>query len=171
MNLQEQISRIQSMMGIINEDSSTKEIIFDIINDEVKGADLYIHKGSLWLIFTDDKKWVLELTKDGTLWYNYYFFQSCFDYLSLNAMENQHYITDWVEDTIKNGIKNTERQFIYDYVGVEDTIKNGIKNTEAHYIEDIHGAYDTVQNGIKQTKQARNAGLDFLEIMSKIDDK
>ena len=149
MKLQEQISRIQSMMGIINEDSSTKEIIFDIINDEVKGADLYVYKGSLWLIFTDDKKWVLELTKDGTLWYNYYFFQSCFDYLSLNAIENQHYITDWVEDTIKNGIKNTE----------------------AHYIEDIHGAYDIVQNGIKQTKQARNAGLDFLEIMSKIDDK
>ena len=127
MNLQENINRIQQMMGIINEDSSTKEIIFDIINDEVKGADLYIHKGSLWIIFTDDKKWVIELSKGGTLWYNYYFFQKSFKYLSLDVVENQHYLTEWVEDTIQNGVRSTRK--IQDVIerDVEDTIKNGVK--------------------------------------------
>jgi hypothetical protein len=127
LNLHENINRIQEMMGIINEDSNMREIIFDIINDEVKGADLYEHEGSLWLIFTDDKKWVLEITEGGTLRYNYNFFNSIFKYLSLDVVENQHYITEWVEDTIQNGIKISWRSLVERYRPVEDTIQNGIK--------------------------------------------
>jgi hypothetical protein len=171
MNLQENINRIQEVMGIINEDSSTKEIIFDIINDEVKGADLYEHEGSLWLIFTDDKEWVIKLNKEGSLLYNKDFFNSVFKYLSLDVVENQRYITEWVEDTIQNGVKYTTPVSIKYGDSVEDTIQNGVRSTldlkkyPEKYVE------DTIQNGIKQTKQARNAGLDFLEIMSKINDK
>jgi hypothetical protein len=126
MNLQENINRIHEMMGIINEDSSTKETIFDMINDAVEGADLYEHEGSLWLIFTDEK-WVIKLTKEGTLLYNYNFFESIFKYLSLDVVENQHYITEWVEDTIQNGVKRTRRICLMFHPYVEDTLQNGIK--------------------------------------------
>jgi len=127
MNLQENINRIQEMMGIINEDSSTKETIFDMINDAVKGADLYEHEGLIWLIFTDDKEWVIKLNKEGYLWYNYNFFNSIFKYLSLDVVKNQHYIIEWVEDTIQNGVKHT-KVFTQIFIGeVEDTIQNGIK--------------------------------------------
>jgi hypothetical protein len=127
MNLQENINRIQEMMGIINEDSNMKEMIFDVINDEVKGADLYENKGSLWLIFTDDKEWVIKLNKEGYLWYNYNFFNSIFKYLSLDVVKNQHYIIEWVEDTIQNGVKHT-KVFTQIFIGeVEDTLQNGIK--------------------------------------------
>jgi hypothetical protein len=126
-NLQENINRIQEMMGIINEDSNMKEMIFDIINDAVEGTDLYEHEGSLWLIFTDDKEWVIELNKEGTLWYNFYFFQNCFKYLSLDVVENQHYITEWVEDTIQNGVRSTSKLPWETSLEVEDTIQNGKK--------------------------------------------
>ena len=171
MNLQENINRIQEMMGIINEDSSAKEIIFDIITDAVENTDLYEHKGSIWLILTDNKKWVLQITEDGTLWYNYYFFQSLFDYLSLDVVENQHYITEWVEDTIKNGVRSTSNGSGEGKSAVEDTIKNGVRSTKWGQELLKKQVEDTIKNGIKQTKQARNAGLDFLEIMSKIDNK
>jgi hypothetical protein len=169
MNLQENINRIQEMMGIINEDSNMKEMIFDVINDEVKGADLYENKGSLWLIFTDDKEWVIKLNKEGYLWYNYNFFNSIFKYLSLDVVENQHYITEWVEDTIKNGVKYTRistrdipqfiedtikngvKYTIYDFKGsnipVEDTIKNGVKYTIEHQKEAELTVEDTIKNG------------------------
>jgi hypothetical protein len=114
------------MMGIINEDSSTKETIFDMINEAVEGADLYEHEGSLWLIFTDEK-WVIKLTKEGTLLYNYNFFESIFKYLSLDVVENQHYITEWVEDTIQNGVKSTRRICLMFHPYIEDTLQNGIK--------------------------------------------
>jgi hypothetical protein len=169
MNLQENINRIQEMMGIINEDSNMKEMIFDMINDAVKGADLYEHEGSLWLIFTDDKEWVIKLNKNGVLWYDYDFFNIIFKYLSLDVVENQHYITEWVEDTIKNGVKYTRistrdipqfiedtikngvKYTIYDFKGsnipVEDTIKNGVKYTIEHQKEAELTVEDTIKNG------------------------
>ena len=149
MNLQENINRIQEMMGIINEDSSAKEIIFDIITDAVENTDLYEHKGSIWLILTDNKKWVLQITEDGTLWYNYYFFQSLFNYLSLDVVEYQHYITEWVEDTIKNGVRSTLKHSNQFISAVEDTIKNGVKHTTNSGRAFMGTVEDTIKNGMK----------------------
>jgi hypothetical protein len=149
MNLQENINRIQEMMGIINEDSNMEKMIFDIINEAVEGVDLYEDKGSLWLIFTDNKEWVIKLNKKGVLWYNYYFFNSIFKYLSLDVVENQHYITEWVEDTIKNGVKYTWRWKSKKNPYVEDTIKNGVKHALADGRTYAHHVEDTIQNGTK----------------------
>jgi hypothetical protein len=140
MNLQEQINRIHEMMfeqendSKINETDNTEKILFKLIDKKVEDADLYEHKGSLWLIFTDDKIWVLEFTDYGTLWYNYNFFNSFFKYLSLDVVKNQHYITEWVEDTIQNGVRptniisnKTSPSDASCAARVEDTIQNGTK--------------------------------------------
>jgi hypothetical protein len=96
-----------------------KKIINLLIDEAVQNADTYTNNGSTWLIFTDDKRWVIELTKEGTLWYNYNFFKSLFAYTSMDVVENQNYITNWVEDNIinkkkpvQNGVKSTTH-FIY----------------------------------------------------------
>jgi hypothetical protein len=151
MNLQENINRIQQVMGIINEDSSTKETIFDMINDAVEGADLYEHEGLIWLIFNDEHEWIIKLNKEGVLWYNYYFFNSIFKYLSLNVVENQHYITKWVEDTIKNGVRSTYRDFFRHGIHVEDTIKNGVRSTFVMAIPHVLFVEDTIKNGVRST--------------------
>jgi hypothetical protein len=133
MKLQEQINRIHEMMfeqendSKINDADNTKKILFKLIDKKVKGANLYEHEGSLWLIFPDENKWVLCLTKIGTLWYNYYFFKKLFKFMSLDVVENQHYITEWVEDTIKNGVRYTDFKLMRLLTQVEDTIKNGTK--------------------------------------------
>ena len=128
MKLQERIRKIlREETSVNSKEDKLKYLVFKLINRDVEGADLYEHKGSLWLIFTDDKKWVIELTKEGNLWYNYYFFNNIFKYLSLNVVENQHYIAEWVEDTIQNGVRSTHTVHIGIYDTVEDTIKNGTK--------------------------------------------
>ena len=58
-----------------------ENFINKFIEQNVKGVDTYQHNGSIWLIFTNDKRWVIELTEDKTLWYNYTFFKSIFDFL------------------------------------------------------------------------------------------
>ena len=105
------------------------EVIFDLIDFNIEGIDVYHHNGSLWLIFTEDKKWVFELTKDGTLWYNHYFFTNCFKYLSLYVIHNQHYITKWVENVIQNGVINTHGRRFTRFPRVENVIQNGVINT------------------------------------------
>jgi hypothetical protein len=155
-----------------------EKIVNRLICDAVEGVDKYISNGSIWLIFTDDKKWVIELTKDGTLWYNYNFFKGLFAYTSMDVVENQHYITKWVEDTIINGVKNTSSAKKFNDAFVEDTIINGVKNTTGNtqfpifYVEDAiengvrHTMWsnddddveDTIQNGVKHTSGGRNYG-------------
>jgi hypothetical protein len=143
-----------------------KKILFATIDYHTKGVDTYYNGGSMWLIFTDRKKWVIELTKDGTLWYNHYFFNDCFKYLSLDAVENQHYITKWVEDIIQNGLINTFGVDVDLNHLVEDTIQNGVKETDFHAGNLLYDVEDTIQNGVKHTEPGGYLGS--IEMKGKI---
>jgi hypothetical protein len=127
-----------------------KKILFATIDYHTKGVDTYYNGGSMWLIFTDRKKWVIELTKDGTLWYNHYFFNDFFKYLSLDAVENQHYITEWVEDIIQNGVKDTGRRGLPPPPLVESIIQNGVINTWRRRFTRHCLVEDTIQDGLRK---------------------
>ena len=128
-----------------------KKQIFKIIDKFTKGVDTYHNNGSMWFIFTDEKKWVIELTKEGTLWYNFYFFQDCFKYLSLDVVENQHYITEWFEETIQNGVSLTNPNVCKSLSPVEDIIQNGIKQTHEDVYDNKGRVDGVIRNGIKET--------------------
>ena len=130
-----------------------KSKIFKVIDKHVQGVDTYHNNGSMWFIFTDDKKWVIELTKEGTLWYNFYFFQDCFKYLSLDVVENQHYITEWVEDTIQNGVRYTTQYGCDDTTFVESVIQNGIKEVKNCSVSNDENAKNAIEFGIKETHE------------------
>ena len=129
-----------------------------MISDAVENVDTYVNNGSTWLIFTEEKRWVIELTKDGTLWYNYGFVRNIFSYLSTDVVENQQYITKWVEDNIinkkkpvKNGVKDTSDSCSRHQRLVEDAIQNGVKKTGNIINGWTKSAEDTIQNGVKDT--------------------
>ena len=129
-----------------------KETIFKIFDTFTEGVDTYYHNGSMWLIFTDEQKWVIELAQDGILWYNYYFFQNCFKYVSLDVVENQHYITEWVETIIQNGVKRTELGGKDRKIDeIKDIVENGIKETHEDVYQSNARVWGVVNNGIKQT--------------------
>lgn len=130
-----------------------KETIFKIFDTFTEGVDTYYYNGSMWLIFTDEQRWVIELAQDGILWYNSYFFGDCFKYVSLDVVENQHYITEWVETIIQNGVKDTMVQLFTPFISVENIIQNGVKGTCAlmnfgsDYVDGV------IQKGIKETHE------------------
>ena len=128
-----------------------QKLIDKVIDKAVVGCDTYKHNGSTWLLFTDDKKWVIELTKEGTLWYNYYFFQKLFKVIALDVVENQHYITKWVEDTVINGVKSIKGEYYKEIQKVEYTIQNGVKSTSWDPTGKKSLVEDTIQNGVKKT--------------------
>ena len=126
-----------------------KYAIFKIFDKFTEEVNYYTNNGSLWLIFTDEKKWVIILQSDGTLWYNYSFFKDCFKYFSLDVIKNQHFITEWAEDTIQNRVKHTADEDIDFAFLVEDTIQNGVKHTPVASYGRHSSVEDTIQNGIK----------------------
>ena len=140
-----------------------QKLIDKVIDKAVIGCDTYKHNGSTWLLFTNDKKWVIELTKEGTLWYNYYFFQKLFKVIALDVVENQHYITKWVEDTVINGVKSTKTPWSSRVDRVEDTVINGVKSTLKGTFIVSALVEDTVINGVKHTHVSNMQSLNFVE--------
>ena len=132
-----------------------KRPVLRLINQKIKGVDVYHNDRSTWLIFTDIKKWVIELTEDGTLWYNYYFFKNIFDFFSLDVVDNQRYITEWVEDTIQNGVIHTAVIRGVQTPNVEDTIQNGVRNTKHQLNLSDLTVEETIQNGVIKTTEYR----------------
>ena len=156
-----------------NKELKKKECLFEIADDYTNGMDIYNHNGSFWLINTKELKWMIEFTKDKTLWYNYNIFKSLFKAMSLDVMKNQVYITEWfesrflkpevVEDTIQNGVKHTIQSWVPECLQVEDTIQNGVKHTSFHYRHKGQPVEDTIQNGVKRTRMKNIEKSCFVE--------
>ena len=148
-----------------------EKIIHSLIDNWIKGVDTYTHNGSTWLIFTDNKQWVIELTEQKTLWYNYNFFKQIFEFTSLDVVDNQHYITKWVEDNIINKVEHTSKSLPRKCSSVDDVIENGVKETlnfdEKHTLSYEQGVKklveDTIENGTKETKMGSKMNDLFVE--------
>ena len=140
-----------------------EKLLFRIFDDASQGVDTYNHNGSLWLIFTDEMKWVVEYTKEQTLWYNYHLFKQEMEIIGLDCVENKNLIQKWfesrflninpVEDTIQNGVKHTICSNWLIRKPVEDTIQNGVKHTRLNLRWSTWEVEDTIQNGVKETHE------------------
>ena len=142
-----------------------EKLLFDMFDDDIQGVDIYNHNGSLWIIFTDEMRWVLEFTKDRTLYYNYTFFRNEMEMLSLDCVENKYLIQKWfesrflnintVEVAIQNGVKHTLRPLNPFHHLVEDIIQNGVKYTHPWNPAVQRMVEYTIQNGVKDTFAGR----------------
>jgi hypothetical protein len=155
-----------------------EKLLYNILTKYTKDCDVYYNGGSLWLIFTENKKWVLEFTKDGCLWFNFSFFEEFFNWFNLDVIENQNHITKWFEDNflnkpkvketidlemddkqvveyfIENGVKETLNTEYMPQEMVEETIENGVKEIEIHKGVRPSAVKDTIENGVKKTKRS-----------------
>ena len=132
-----------------------------IMEFKLKDADTYYNHGSTWIILTDKKQWVIELTKEGVLWYNYYFFQSIFTGLMgfEDTAKNQDYITKWVEDTIQNEVKKIKISPTFTEYGdwldgderLDEIIQNGIKETWGYSRQPQQRVNEIINGSIKET--------------------
>ena len=155
-----------------------EKIIFKLFDDASQGVDRYNHNDSLWLIFTNEMRWVVEYTKDQTLWYNYNFFKEEMELIGLNCVEDKDLIKKWfesrflgipkvedvfepffdqdqyVEDIIQNGVKDIRRTRLINLSAnqmVEEAIQNGVRHTRPEKILKKKKVEDTIQNGVRHT--------------------
>jgi hypothetical protein len=127
-----------------------KKIIDKLIDECVVGVDTYSHNGSTWLIFTESKQWVIELTESKTLWYNYNFFKNIFNYTSMDVVENQSYITQWVEDNIINKVKDTILEQNITEGEVEGIIEMAVKENSFSFVRMKVDCENVIENGVKE---------------------
>lgn len=136
-----------------------QKIVNELINNSLKGVDTYRWHDSTWLIFSEEFRWVIELTDGGTLWFNYKFFDNVLRYVSLNPNEGSKYITSWAESHFfrkNDGWKVFDSDAIHRKNEAVSVVKRGVKKTEGR--DKNHGdefewhTRAVVDNGIKDVK-------------------
>jgi len=142
-----------------------KKIIDELIKCSIENADVYRWRGATWLIFTNETRWVVELTDEGTLWYNYKFFKDTFKYVSLDVgKEMDEYIIQWANDFFYRNCAHRSIAYPMDKTRNETpkVLDNGIKNVSRtralgqEYIEKI------VDDGVKKVQErGKNHGDEF----------
>jgi len=155
-----------------------EKLVFGMFDQMVEGADKYVTKqGSTWLIFTESKKWVIEFTKDKTLWFNFNLFQGELDLIGKDCVEERDLIKNWfesrflnktkldetldnaanmihhIEDAIENGVKESHHVDVMKFFDkkMENTIENGVKDTYHFQTEIPNQVEDAIQEGVKHT--------------------
>ena len=81
--------------------------------------------GSVWLINPEKKEWVLELQKEGNLWWYWDFHFNFQRYFNMERSDFHKFIKIWVEDVLNIGVSSTVRADGGDEVGVEDVLNHG----------------------------------------------
>jgi hypothetical protein len=134
-----------------------EKLLFGIFDEAIQGVDTYNHNGSMWLIFTDEMKWVVEYTKSQTLWYNYYFFKNEMEIIGLDCVENKDLIQKWFESRFlnKNEVKETDKSNSNYRLCVENTIRNGVKDVKSTLSRRNKIVEDTLQNGVKHAQHRK----------------
>jgi len=138
-----------------------KKIIDELIKCSIENADVYRWKDSTWLIFTKETRWVVELTDEGTLWYNYRFFKDLFNYVSMNVgQEMDGYIIQWANDFFYKDCAHRAAAYPRDKDRTKtyNVIENGIKETQGrgknHGDEFEWHTRAVIDNGIKEINQS-----------------
>ena len=100
----------ENQYRLINEEVNPriKEIIFNKLLNDMKGAELIEDSGSIWAIDPDEKYWYFELEKDGTLWWRADFFRNFFKLFSLERKEFEPLIRDMVENILNRKVGKSE---------------------------------------------------------------
>ena len=110
-----------------------QKIVNKLITSSIKGVDVYRWKNATWLIFTDEVRWVLELTDEGTLWYNYSFFNNVFKYVSMDlGQQTEKYIIGWANEHFfkVSALRSIANNPDKDRCETEKVLENGIKETK-----------------------------------------
>jgi len=139
-----------------------KALLFKMIDNVFEGADIYMYDDNIWAIFTDDMRWCFEIQYGGTLLYNYRFFDDIFKYFSMDVTDNQHYITEWVENTIQIPyyslpLRDTSRGGHFRMLEVEDVIRIGEKLNKIKDVQ-TEESDDEIDEYARTLKNARKQG-------------
>jgi hypothetical protein len=128
-----------------------RKLICGMFDTMIEGADKYVTDSSMWLIFTEEKRWVIEFTNKKTLWFNYNLFHSELKLLSIDCVESKDIIKEWFESRfLEKDIEHVTDTSNVPYSVVKNVIQNGVKDTQTRMWYPLGAVDETIQNGVKE---------------------
>jgi hypothetical protein len=106
-----------------------KNIIFKKLYNDLSHVEIIPYEGDIWFIDRNIKYWYLELKNNGKLWWRSNFFDRFFQAFSLERIDYESLIAEWVEEVLNNKVNTTQGfPFRIDDV-VEEVLNNKVNTT------------------------------------------
>ena len=99
-----------------------KKLIFNKLYKDLCGVEIIPYKDSIWFIDRDKKYWYLRYEKDGQLWWRYSFFTEFFHLFSMEELEFQWVISEWVEEVLNCKVETPTSGDGIHYYKVEEVL-------------------------------------------------
>jgi len=109
-----------------------KQIIFDKLYEDLKHVELISYDNSIWFIDREKKYWYIEYRKYGALWWRWPFFPDFFALFSMEQIDFEPIIVEWVEEVLNYKIKIPILCDAKDYAKVEDVLDYKVETTEVN---------------------------------------
>jgi hypothetical protein len=106
-----------------------KKFIFKKLAQDFYHVEVIPYKGSIWFIDRNDKYWYLELENNGHLWWRYDFFNGFFQAFSLERIDYESLIAEWVEEVLNHKVITTCSGRALLYPSVEDVLNHKVITT------------------------------------------
>ena len=103
--------------------------------------------GSIWLINPETKKWVVELKKNGILYWYTSFYLNFQRYFNMGRSDFERFITIWVEDVLNRGVSTAGEGGGPSERGVEDVLNRGVSTANLRTECNPDKVEDVLKNG------------------------
>ena len=110
-----------------------KKLIFNKLYKDLSGVEIIPHKKSVWFIDRDKKYWYLRYEKNGELWWRYNFFTEFFRLFSMEELEFQWVISEWVEEVLNYKVKTPLLDEYIPIIAVEEVLNFKVKTPYEDY--------------------------------------
>ena len=109
-----------------------KQIIFNKLYKDLSHVEIIPHKDSIWFIDRENKYWYLIYKKNGILYWRWQFFPNFFNLFSLEQIEFEPIISEWVEEVLNCKVNTPHTDCYHCWNSVEEVINCKV-NTPSKY--------------------------------------
>ena len=110
---------------------------------------------SIWLINPETREWVIELKKEGNLWWYWDFHFNFKRYFNMEHSEYEKFIKVWVEDVLNRGVSSTMPSGPSFGFQVEDVLNRGVSSTMPATTSRWAAMEDVLNRGITTNGKSR----------------
>jgi hypothetical protein len=107
-----------------------KKVIFKKLYNDLSHIEIIPYEDSIWFIDRDKKYWYLEFKKNGHLWWRHGYFNRFFIAFSLERIDYEPIIAEWVEDVLNHKVITTKFHPGRDGQRVEDVLNHKVITTQ-----------------------------------------
>jgi hypothetical protein len=107
-------------------DDRLKRIIFKKLAKDLSYVEIIPYEDSIWFIDRDKKYWYFQFEDNGTLWWRYDFFEQFFQAFSLERVDYEPLIKEWVEQVLKRKVTTSSAHTPSQLESVEQVLKRKV---------------------------------------------